>query len=133
MKSGEGRAQSGEVRSYRDLVVWQKAMDLVDMIYALSRVFPPHEDYRLTGQITRAALSVPANIAEGQARSTRKDFANFLMMAKGSLNETETLLLVAMRQKYVEESQASSALALTDEISRMLTMLRRRLLRQGGE
>ena len=103
-------------------------MDLVDIIYALSRCFPPQEDYRLTGQITRAAVSVPSNIAEGQARSTRKDFANFLMMAKGSLNETETLLLVAVRQKYVSEGQASGALKLIDEISRMLTVLRRRLL-----
>jgi len=120
--------QSAKINSYRDLVVWQKAMDLVDMIYALSRAFPPQEDYRLTGQITRAVVSVPANIAEGQARSTPKDFANFLMMAKGSLNETETLLLVATRQKCLDENQTSVALALTGEISRMLTTLRKRLL-----
>jgi four helix bundle protein len=116
------------VSSYRDLIVWQKAMDLVDMIYHLSRIFPPSEDYRLTSQITRAAVSIPANIAEGQARSTRKDFANFLMMAKGSLNETETLLIVARRQEFVTEAAARPAFLLMTEVSKMLTVLRRKLV-----
>ncbi len=98
------------------------------MIYHLSRTFPPSEDYRLTSQITRAAVSIPANIAEGQARSTRKDFANFLMMAKGSLNETETLLMVARRQEFVTEAAARPAFLLMTEVSKMLTVLRRKLL-----
>jgi len=132
-ESAELRVQSAEIKSYRDLIVWQKAMDLVDAVYALSRTFPRYEDHRLSGQVTRAVVSVAANIAEGQARSTRKDFANFLMMAKGSLNETETLLLVAVRQQYFRDGDASPALALIDEISRMLTTLRRRLLGRNQE
>ncbi len=113
MKGEELR--SAPIASFRDLVVWQKAMDLVDMVYVLSRKFPTQEGYGLTGQLTRAAVSVPANIAEGQARSTRRDFAHFLTVAKGSLNETQTLLLVAVRQKYVDASEASGPLALLDE------------------
>ncbi len=105
-------------------------MDLVDVIYRISRDFPASKDYRLTSQITRAAVSVPANIAEGQARSTRRDFANFLMMAKGSLNETETLLTVAVRQHFVTEADSRPAFLLAGEVSKMLTVLRRRLL--GG-
>ena len=116
------------VSSYRDLIVWQKAMDLVDMIYELSRSFPSSEDYRLTSQITRAVVSVPANIAEGQARSTRRDFANFLMMAKGSLNETDTLLTVAVRQGFVTDAATKPAFILMTEVSKMLTVLRRKLL-----
>ena len=105
-------------------------MDLVDVIYGLSLGFPASEDFRLTSQITRAVVSVPANIAEGQARSTRRDFANFLMMAKGSLNETETLLTVAVRQHFVTEVDAMPAFRLASEVSKMLTVLRRNLL--GG-
>jgi four helix bundle protein len=116
------------VSSYRDLIVWQKAMDLVDMIYELSRSFPSSEDYRLTSQITRAVVSVPANIAEGQARSTRRDFANFLTMAKGSLNEVDTLLTVAVRQGFVTEPATRPAFLLMTEVSKMLTVLRRKLL-----
>ena len=83
------------VQSYRDLIVWQKAMDLAVEIYRLTADFPPCETYRLVSKITRSAASVPANIAEGHARATRKDFANFLAIAKGSLMETETLLMLS--------------------------------------
>ena len=75
------------VRSYRDLIVWQKAMDLVDLVYDTCEEFPWKEDHRLTAQLIRAAISVPSNIAEGQARATSRDSANFLVMAKGSLAE----------------------------------------------
>jgi four helix bundle protein len=87
----------GRIESHRDLQVWQKTMDLTVHIYRLSTHFPPNETYRLVAQITRAAASVPANIAEGHARSTRKDYANFLSIAKGSLMETETFLMLAIR------------------------------------
>ncbi len=118
---------AGKILSHRDLLVWQKAMDLVDSIYDIAEGFPANESYRLTSQITRAVVSVPANIAEGQARSTAKDFANFLSIAKGSLMETETLLTVAVRRGYVSESAASAPLAQITEISKMLTSLRSRV------
>src|SRR2546422_6495438 len=79
------------VRSHRDLIVWQKAMDMVDAVYDLTEAFPRKERYALIPQLTRAAVSVPANIAEGQARVTPRDFANFLVVARSSLMETETM------------------------------------------
>lgn len=116
------------VSSYRDLIVWQKAMDLVDMIYQLSRAFPASEDYRLTSQITRAAVSVPANIAEGQTRATSKDFANFLTTARSSLMELETLMTVGVRQRYFTQAAANPLMTRITELSKMLTVLRTRVL-----
>lgn len=116
-----------KVQSHRDLKVWQKAMDLAVEIYRLAAKFPHSETYRLVGQITRAAASVPANIAEGHARATRRDFANFVAIAKGSLMETETFLMLAVRLNYVAENEASVALSLITENSKMLTALRNRL------
>lgn len=124
-------AVSEKVRSHRDLLVWQKAMDLVDLIYDLAGTFPTHENHRLAAQVTRAAVSVPANIAEGQARSTSRDFANFLAISKGSLMETETLLMIAVRRSYVSETIADPAFAQITEISKMLTSLRSRLAARG--
>ena len=129
MDSGQLIADSArsKIRSHRDLLVWQKAMDLVDLIYEVAERLPPSENYGLATQITRAAVSVPANIAEGQARSTAKDFANFLSIAKGSLMEAETLLTVAVRRSYITETAASVAFAQITEISKMLTSLRSRI------
>ncbi len=115
------------VQSHRDLTVWQKAMDLAVEIYKLAAKLPHSETYRLVAQITRAAASVPANIAEGHARATRKDFANFVAIAKGSLMETETFLMLAIRLSYVTEGEASVASGLITENSKMLTALRNRL------
>jgi four helix bundle protein len=115
------------VLSHRDLIVWQKAMDLAVEIYRLAAKLPRSETYRLVSQITRAAASVPANIAEGHARATRRDFANVVAIAKGSLMETETFLILAVRLSYVTEAEASVALGLIIENSKMLTALRNRL------
>jgi len=102
-------------------------MDLGVEIYRLAAKFPPSETYRLVAQITRAAPSVPANIAEGHARATRKDFANFLAIAKGSLMKAETFLMLAVRLSYLTQSEVSVALGLITENSKMLTALRNRL------
>ena len=107
--------------------MWQKGMDLAVEIYALTAKFPGSEAYRMTSQATRSAVSVPANIAEGKARNTRKDYANFLAIAQGSLAETETYVLLAVRLKYLSEQQAGAALGLIDEVGRMLSALRARL------
>jgi four helix bundle protein len=114
--------------SHRDLIVWQKAMDLAVDIYRLTARFPREEAYRLVSQMTRAAVSVPANIAEGRSRATRKEFANFLAIAKGSLMETETLLTLGVRLSYLSGEETRATFNLITEISKMLTTLRSRLL-----
>jgi four helix bundle protein len=96
-----------KIGSHRDLLVWQKAMDLTVEVYRLSQRFPREEIYRLTSQVTRAAASVPANIAEGHARATSRDYANFVAIAKGSLMETETFVMLAVRLGYLSEEMAA--------------------------
>ena len=121
----------GSIQSHRDLNVWQKGMDLAEEAYRLARILPRTEEYRLTAQLLRAAASIPANIAEGHARGTRKDYANFVSVARGSLAETETFLLLAVRTGLLQEDHAARALSLTSELGKMLTVLRQRLLEQG--
>jgi four helix bundle protein len=116
-----------DIRSHRDLIVWHKAMDMAVAVYELTQHFPKSETYGLTGQMRRAAASVPANIAEGHARGTAKDYAQFLAIAKGSLMETETFLLLSVRLEYLAEAATAETLALITEISKMLTALRKKL------
>ncbi len=125
--SGTAERAGGSIQSHRDLVVWQKAMDLVVEVYELTKALPKAEEYRLTAQVTRAVVSVPANIAEGHARATARDFAHFLSIARGSLMETETLLTLAGRLGYVAPDRTDKAFALITEISKMLTSLRKRI------
>jgi four helix bundle protein len=121
-----------KIESHRDLVVWQKAMDLAEQVYKLAAKLPSTENYRLVAQVSRAVASVPANIAEGNARGSRKDYANFLAIAKDSLMETETFLMLAVRLKYLSHEETTPALGLITEISKMLTALRSRLLASEG-
>jgi four helix bundle protein len=116
-----------KIQSHRDLIVWQKSMDLSVLIYQLSARFPSNEAYRLVSQITRSAASVAANIAEGRGRATKPDFAQFVFVAKGSLMETETFLMLALRLGYLSPDHAQPALDLITEISKMLTTLRKSL------
>ena len=88
---------------YRDLVVWQRAIDLVPCIYFVARTLPPEERYALGDQLRRAAISIPANIAEGQARQHPKEFLQHLTIARGSLAELDTLLLLAKRLDYLDQ------------------------------
>ena len=111
------------VKSYRELIVWQKAMDLVEMIYCLTRCFPNEELYGMTSQIRRASVSVPSNIAEGQGRRTTSDFLRFLSIANGSLKEVETQVFIAQRLHYINEQQACEALDLTAEVGRLINGL----------
>ncbi len=90
------------VQSHRDLIVWQKAMDATVQIYKLAARFPRQETYGLVSQLTRASASVAANIAEGHARGTSRDFAHFVAIAKGSLMETETYLVLAHRLEFLQ-------------------------------
>lgn len=124
--------QKTKINSHRDLIVWRKAMDLTVLVYTLAKHFPKEEIFRLVSQCTRAAASVPANIAEGHARATAKDYANFLAIAKGSLMECETFLSLAVRLNYLTQPQTDPALGLITEISKMITVLRQRLLRSAN-
>ncbi len=109
--------------SYRDLIVWQKAIDLVPAVYALIRRFPQEENFALTQQVRRAVVSVSANVAEGQARNHRKEFAQHLSVAKGSLAELDTLLTVAERLGYLSQEDLSKVEALIADVRRPLGAL----------
>ncbi|OFX00421.1 MAG: hypothetical protein A3E78_16025 [Alphaproteobacteria bacterium RIFCSPHIGHO2_12_FULL_63_12] len=102
-------------------------MDLVDSVYALTSGFPKAEEYRLTSQLLRAIVSVPANIAEGQRRSTRKDYSHFVGIAHGSLAEVETLLLIAERNSLADADKIKPLVGQAEEISRMLNAMRQKL------
>ena len=119
------------IASFRDLVVWQKAMNLVVEIYALTREFPRSEEYRLVGQMTRAAVSIPANLAEGHARQTRRDYAHFVAIAKGSQAELETYLILVERLGFATPARMENASSLCGEVRRMLIALHQRLQDQG--
>ena len=93
--------------NYRDLIVWQKAMDLVQAVYKITAGFPKEELYGLTSQLRRAAVSIPSNIAEGQGRRTTGDFQRFLAIANGSLREVETQILIAKRLNYLHNERTS--------------------------
>ncbi|MEN6458335.1 MAG: four helix bundle protein [Thermoguttaceae bacterium] len=111
------------VQHYRQLIAWQKAMDLVEAAYRTTNRFPKAEVYGLVSQLQRAAVSVPSNIAEGQGRSTTRDFLHFLSMAQGSLMELETQITIAKRLGYIEESLESSLLEAAAEVGRLLNGL----------
>jgi four helix bundle protein len=106
-------------------------MDLAVLSYEFPRMFPESERFGLTSQLQRAATSVPANIAEGKGRSTARDYANFLGIARGSLFEADTFIELAWRIGYIPDADARTALALSDEIRRMLTALRNRVMEEG--
>ena len=108
------------VKSYRDLLVWQKAMDFVVLVYQFSRAFPREEQFALTAQLRKASVSVPSNIAEGQGRFSDREFANFLSIAHGSLSEAETQIIIAQRLVYLSETETSELLALASEVGRMI-------------
>jgi len=102
--------------SYRDLVAWRKAMDLVTDVYGVTQSFPRNELYGLTNQLRRAAVSVPSNIAEGQARFSRKEFHHFLSHARGSLVEIETQLTIAENLGYLSRHQSRPLLDKASEL-----------------
>ena len=108
------------VKSYKDLVAWQKAMDLVQAIYTITAHFPAVEKFGLISQLRRAAVSIPSNIAEGHGRRTRMDYVHFLDMARGSANEVETQLLIAIRLRFVDNQSVAQVIDLAQEVQRIL-------------
>ena len=114
---------AGEIRSYRDLRVWQRAMDIAEATYRLTSDFPRAEQFGLTSQARRAAVSVAANIAEGYGRATRPVYMNFVRIAQGSLKELETHLILAERVNCCPPGSVATILADADELGRMLRSL----------
>lgn len=107
-------------RTHRDLEVWREAMELTQEVYRITAVFPKEEIYGLTAQMRRAAVSVPSNIAEGAARSSKREFAHFLYVALGSLAELETQWLIARELNFIQEDGLSKRI---DHVRRMLVGL----------
>ncbi|MBZ5555007.1 MAG: four helix bundle protein [Acidobacteriia bacterium] len=116
-----------KVKKYSDLIVWQKAMDLTQEVYTVTRCFPKEEIYGLTSQLRRAAVSVPSNIAEGQGRKSTSEFLQHLSIAYGSLLEVETQVLIAERLAYLEKQSVSGLISRTSEVGKLLNGLRNSL------
>ncbi|QDT79192.1 hypothetical protein Mal35_26470 [Gimesia maris] len=109
------------VKHYRELIAWQKAMSMVTHVYELTQTLPDNEKFGLVSQIRRSAVSVPSNIAEGQARNTTGEFIQFLGIARGSTAELTTQLLIAANLGYITETD--KALPMVEEVGRILSGL----------
>ncbi len=118
---------NSQIRSHRDLIAWQKAMDLVVTVYTVGKTFPKEELFALTNQMRRAAVSVPANIAEGQGRRSKGEFRQFLGNARGSLLELDTHLELALRLGYLNEEQYDGVQNQLQEVGRIVNGLLRSL------
>ncbi len=116
--------------NYKQLQAWQNGMELVRRVYHLTRSFPRHEIFGLSSQVQRAAISVPANIAEGHTRGTTKEFLRFVAIAHGSLAEVETMCLVARDLHYIDAESLGQLAGLCDVTGRMLGSLRRTLTKK---
>ena len=109
--------------TYKELVVWQKAMDLVDEIYRVTAKFPKEEIYGLSSQMRRAAISIPSNVAEGFKRGGNKELVRFFCFSSGSNAELETQILIAERQGYISEVESKNLQNQTEQISKILNAL----------
>ena len=117
------------MNSYKDQVVWQKAIDLTIEIYSLTNLFPKEEMYGLVSQIRRSAVSIPSNIAEGQARKYHQQFSHFLSIAQGSLAELETQIIIAMKLGYIAGEQ-KDLFDMMHSIGKMITRLKQNLTQE---
>lgn len=115
-----------EVKSFQDLIVWQKSMQLAKQVYILGKKLPPQERFGIIGQMQRCAVSIPSNIAEGSKRGTGKEYVQFLRVARGSAAELETQLLLT---KDVYNISTAKELELLKEVQKMLEVLLKRLLK----
>ena len=116
------------VNSYRELVVWQKAMDLVVEVYRLVKLLPREERYALSDQMRRSAVSTPSNIAEGHTRNSTKEYIQFLSIAKGSNAELQTQLSICSRLGYLSDEQISKVIVLSEEVGKMISSIQKKLI-----
>jgi four helix bundle protein len=114
-------------RSYKDLVVWQKGIALAKVVYRITQGFPSEEKFGLVSQMRRAAVSIPSNITERQARHTTGEFIQFISHAEGSLAELDTQLILSIELQFCRDGAGDAAFELIDELRRMLNVLRRKL------
>ena len=121
------------VKYYRELIVWQKSIDLAIMVYEAVKTLPKEELYSLSDQIRRAAISIPSNIAEGNQRNTTRDYLRFLSIAKGSLGELETQLIICERLNFLSNAQTTPIMNQCTEVSKMLNKLIIRLQSAGSQ
>ena len=134
MASDEWRAEAkmpaneqSKPKHYKELLVWQKGMNLAKLVYKLTMRFPAEERYGLTSQMRRAAVSVPSNIAERQARRSTNEFVQFLSVAEGSLAELDTQLSLSVELGFASQSDVNASLKEIDELQKMLVALKRKL------
>ena len=120
--------QKNTTRSYKDLVVWQKGIALAKLLYELTKSFPSEQRFGIVAQMRRAAVSIPSNIAEGQARHTTGEFIQFISHAEGSVAELDTQLILSIELKSCSGAAAKAAFQLIGEVRRMLNALRRKLV-----
>ena len=116
------------MESYKDLIVWQKSMLLVKEIYSIVKLLPKEEQYALSDQMRRAAVSIPSNIAEGYGRASTNDYVRFLNIARGSKYELETQVHICVMLNYITKEQSASVFELTQEIGKMLNSLAKKLM-----
>ena len=126
-QSEKGNLKSMQIKTYRDLLVWQKSMALVTEVYKLSKLFPNEEVYGLTSQMRRCAVSIPSNIAEGYGRNSTSDYVRFLRVASASLYELQTQAEIALNLRYLKKSDFDNLYESSREIERMLSSLVRKL------
>ncbi len=119
--------ENKKIESYKDLIVWQKGIKLVDEVYAITKSFPQNEVFGLTSQIRRAGVSIPANIAEGWGRDSTKNYIQFIRISRGSLYELETLFVIARDLNYIDETIKTSVTGKIDEIGKMFNKLLQKL------
>ena len=124
---GNGRSSTVGKQGYQDLVVWQKAMELVTAVYRVTRDWPREEQYGLTSQVRRAAVAIPSNVAEGHGRSGRREFAHHVSIAYGSLCELETQLLIAERLDFSDAKATESLMNRIADVRRLTSGLLRSL------
>ena len=117
-----------KTRNYKDLVVWQKGIHLAKIVYRLTQSLPPEEKFGLVAQMRRSAVSIPSNIAEGQARHTTGEFIQFISHAEGSVAELDTQLILSVELKFSDHPSVAPAFELIGDLRRMLNALRRKLV-----
>ena len=109
-----------KIKSYQDLIVWQKSVLLVTDIYTITKTFPQDERFGITSQLNRAAVSIPTNIAEGWGRETSKNYLQFLRISRGSIMEVQTLLIIAKNLNYISEEKFDILKNKTEEVGKIL-------------
>ncbi len=127
MNQNSSYERKPKIKGFRELKVWQKAMDLVTEVYRLAKLLPREETYALSDQLRRAVVSIPSNIAEGNGRFSTKEYISYLSIANGSRAEVETQLEVCVRIGYLKEEEIQKAMEMSEETGKMIGALIRKL------